>query len=260
MAQTDAEILISRQEMDPSAIEAELEALAKRYQSAGRHGVHLMNALGNKAEAALTRLPSPARVAVEKAIRQALILSLRGAGHSRRIWPVQPESWSRMVTAGLGAVGGATGLPGALIELPLTTTLLLRSIQDVAAEHGFDPDSEPVRFDVLEVFSSAGPLKHDDGVDTAFVTQRIGLAAGGLDAVVALVAPRLAVAFGPKVAAQMVPVIGAVAGSSLNFAYAGYYRDMAHVHFGLRKLALEADEEHEAMRLRLANKLSDARR
>ena len=117
-----------------------------------------------------------------------------------------------------------------------------------------------MRFDVLEVFSSAGPLKHDDGVDTAFVSQRIGLAAGGLDAVISLVAPRLAVAFGPKVAAQLVPIIGAVAGSSVNFIYAGYYRDMAHVHFGLRKLALESDADHEAMRLRLANKLNDARR
>ena len=255
MVQTEAEILINRQVMEPAAIEAELEALAKRYRSAGRHGVQLMNALGGKAEAALIRLPSPARGAIEKAIRQALLLSMHGAGHSRRLWPVQPEGWSRMVSAGLGAVGGATGLAGALVELPLTTTVLLRSIQDVAAEHGFDPDSEPVRFDVLEVFSSAGPLKHDDGVDTAFVTQRIGLAAGGLDALVSLVAPRMAVAFGPKVAAQMVPVIGAVAGSSLNFAYAGYYRDMAHVHFGLRKLALEADEDHDAMRARLSSKL-----
>lgn len=258
MAQTDAEILTNRQTLDPSVIEAELQALAKRYRSAGRHGVQLMNALGGKAEAALTRLPSPARSAIEQAIRQALKLSLQGAGHSRRFWPTQPEGWSRMVTAGLGAFGGATGLAGALVELPLTTTVLLRSIQDVAEEHGFDPDSEPVRFDVLEVFSSAGPLEHDDGVDTAFVTQRIGLAAGGLDALVSLVAPRMAVAFGPKVAAQMVPLIGAVAGSSLNFAYAGYYRDMAHVHFGLRRLALEADEDHDVMRQRLSNALRNA--
>ncbi len=260
MTQTDAEILISKEPMDPSAVEAELEALAHRYRSARRHGVQLVSALGNQAEAAFARLPSHARAAVEKAIRQALLLSLRGALHSRRMWPVQPEGWSRMVTAGLGAAGGATGLPGALVELPLTTTVLLRSIQDVAVEHGFDPHSELVRFDVLEVFSSAGPLKHDDGVDTAFVSQRIGLAAGGLDAVISLVAPRLAVAFGPKVAAQLVPIIGAVAGSSVNFIYAGYYRDMAHVHFGLRKLALEADADHDAMRLRLANKLNDARR
>ena len=107
MAQTDAEILISREAMDPSSIEAELEALAQRYQSAGRHGVQLMNALGNKAEAALTRLPSPARVAVEKAIRQALILSLRGAGHSRRIWPratrrLEPHGHSRTGRSGRG--------------------------------------------------------------------------------------------------------------------------------------------------------------
>lgn len=250
-----AEILTPERILSPEDIDAELQAIAKRYRQAGRYGVQMLNALGGKAEGALAQLPSPARIALERALRQALLVSLRGAGHSRRIWPAQSAGWNRMFTAGLGAFGGAAGLAGALVELPLTTTVLLRSIQDVAVEHGFDPRLETVNFDVLEVFSAAGPLEHDDGVETAFLTQRIGLAAGGLDVLVGLVAPRMAAAFGPKVAAQMLPVVGAVAGSSLNFAYAGYYQDMAHVHFGLRRLALEADQSHEDMVAQLRERL-----
>ena len=48
--------------------------------------------------------------------------------------------------------------------------------------------------------------------------------------------------FGKKVAAQALPVMGAVAGASINSIYATYYREMAHVHFGLRKLAIETDQ------------------
>jgi len=43
--------------------------------------------------------------------------------------------------------------------------------------------------------------------------------------------------------------------AATNYAYADYYREMAHVHFGLRRLAIEADRAPEdlveALRLRL---------
>ena len=58
----------------------------------------------------------------------------------------------------MGAAGGFGGLPTALAELPVTTAVLLRAIQGAAAAEGFDPASESVRFDCVEVFSAAGPL------------------------------------------------------------------------------------------------------
>jgi len=48
---------------------------------------------------------------------------------------------------------------------------------------------------------------------------------------------------GQKLAAQAVPVLGAVAGAATNYAYTSYYQDMAHVHFGLRRLARLHGEE-----------------
>ncbi len=53
----------------------------------------------------------------------------------------------------------------------------------------------------------------------------------------AAAAPKLAAVLGQKVMAQAVPVLGAVAGAGLNAAFLGYYREMAHVRFGLLRLA-----------------------
>jgi uncharacterized protein (DUF697 family) len=74
--------------------------------------------------------------------------------------------------------------------------------------------------------------------------------------VIARVAPRLATVLGQKLAAQTVPVLGAMAGATVNYAFTSYYQDMAQVHFGLRRLAIAADRPHaalvEELRARLA--------
>jgi hypothetical protein len=58
-----------------------------------------------------------------------------------------------------------------------------------------------------------------------------------LQRVLAAAAPRLAAVLGQKLMAQAVPVLGAVAGAGLNAAFTGYYREVAHVRFGLLRLA-----------------------
>lgn len=148
------------------------------------------------------------------------------------------------------------GLPGALVELPATTAFLLRSIQGVAAEEGFDPEADGVRFDCIRVFAAAGPLAADDGADLGFLSLRLGLTGGAVQKLIAQVAPRLSVVLGQKLAAQAVPVLGAVAGATTNFVYAGYYQEMARVHFGLRRLAVAADQPHaRLMRQRLREEM-----
>ena len=42
---------------------------------------------------------------------------------------------------------------------------------------------------------------------------------------------------------EVLAVLGAAAGAATNYAYTRYYQDMAHVHFGLRRLAIEADRD-----------------
>ena len=240
-------------------VEARLDQIAARYKSAGGLGINVLNVIGGSAEGLIDKLPSVVRQNLENATVKALHQAMKAATSSRSLVPDQKSWLNQAVSAAMGAAGGAGGLPTALAELPVTTTLLLRVIQGVAVEHGFDPLSENVQFDCVQVFSAAGPLSDDDGADLGFLSARVALSGRAMQAVIAKVAPRLAVVLGQKLAAQAVPVLGAVAGAATNYAYTSYYEDMAHVHFGLRKLAIDADISQEELVERLRIKVGRKR-
>jgi hypothetical protein len=239
----------------PLDVDAELERIARIYREAGGVGISVLNLVGGQAETLLDRLPASVRKQLETATVRALGHAMTAAHESRSTLPDQAAWLNSAVSAALGAAGGAGGLPTALAELPVTTTLLLRVIEGVAVEHGFDPELESVRFDCVQVFSAAGPLAQDDGSDLAFLTARLALSGKAVQTVIHKVAPRLAVVMGQKLAAQTVPVLGAIAGAATNYAYTSYYQDMAQVHFGLRKLAIDADITPTELNKRLAVKM-----
>ena len=237
-------------------VDVELEALARRYAKAGGIGIDLLNSLGAQTDGLLQRLPQKAQDGLQDATVSALKHAMTAAHKSRDVVPDQAGWLNSAVSAAMGAVGGMGGLPSALAELPVTTTLLLRVINGVAAEHGFDTSKENVRFDCVHVFTAAGPLDHDDSVELAFLSARMALSGTAMQAIIARVAPRLATVLGQKLAAQAVPVLGAVAGAATNYAYTSYYTDMAHVHFGLRRLAIDADVPREVLVDRLRQRMN----
>ena len=225
----------------PVDTQAELDALAARYRRAGGFGIDVLNLVGGRAEDLLDRLPDQIRSGLEQATTRALEQAMSLAYESRGIVPDQTSWLNSAVGAAMGAVGGIGGLPTALAELPVTTTLLLRVIQGVAVEYGFEAEADNVRFDCIRVFSAAGPLETDDGADIGFISARVTLTGATVQGLIARVSPRLATVLGQKLAAQTVPVLGAVAGAATNYAYTSYYQEMAHVHFGLRRLAIDSD-------------------
>jgi len=105
------------------------------------------------------------------------------------------------------------------------------------------------------VFAAAGPLADDDGADLGFITLRVTLTGGAMQRLIATVAPRLATVLGQKLATQTIPVLGAVAGATTNYVYSGYYREIAHVHFGLRRLAINADLPDHVLAEKLAKRM-----
>lgn len=221
----------------PHALDREIAALARRYDKAGGLGLQVLNLIGTQAENLLERLPDPIKLRLESATERALNIAVDAAHASRGRVPDQAPWLDRAVTTAMGAAGGVGGLPTALTELPVTTTLLLRTIQGVAKAHGFDPEDPDVRADCLTVFAAAGPLEQDDGANMAFLAARVTLTGKGVHTILSRVAPRLASVLGQKLAAQTVPVMGAAAGAATNYAYTSYYQEMAAVHFGLRALA-----------------------
>lgn len=221
---------------------SEIARLVARHRNASGMGIQVINLVGGKAENLLEKLPDPIKDTLEGATERALKVALEAAQKSRGFVPDQKTWLNTAVTTAMGAVGGAGGLPTAMAELPVTTTILFRAIQGVASDHGFDPAEPEVLAECLAVFASAGPLENDDGANMAFLSARITLSGTAVHGIVKAVAPRLATVLGQKLAAQTVPVLGAAAGAATNYAYTSYYQDMAHVHFGLRRLAKQTGQ------------------
>jgi hypothetical protein len=63
----------------------------------------------------------------------------------------------KAVVTATGAAGGATGLAGAAIELPISTAIMLRSIADIARGHGEDLRSDEVSLSCLQCVHPEGP-------------------------------------------------------------------------------------------------------
>jgi hypothetical protein len=225
-----------------------LERLAARHRNARGVGMQLVGLLGTQAENLLERLPNPVRAGLDAATARALesAMSVASASRTKRL-PDTSDWLTRAITLGTGAVGGLGGLPSALAELPVTTTVLLRAIQGIAVEHGIDPQSPEGRAACLQVFAAAGPMEDDDGTDLSFLTLRLTLSGGAVSKAIAAVAPRLSVVLGQKLATQSVPLLGAAAGAATNYVFTSYYQDMARVQFGLMQLSRETGRPMEAL-------------
>ncbi|MFP4043219.1 MAG: EcsC family protein [Rhodosalinus sp.] len=243
----------------PARLSDELDVLAARLVAAEGTSIRLLNYIGGRAENMLEHLPDWAKDELERATERALGYAVEAAQVSRGRLRDQPAWVNTGFTTVLGAAGGSGGLPTALAELPVTTTVLFRAILGIAAAHGFDPGKPEVRREGLTVFSAAGPLEYDDGANTGFLATRVTLSGSTVRSVIARVAPRLSIVLGQKLAAQTVPVLGAAAGAATNYAYTRYYQQMAHVHFGLARLAREGGHDTavltEALRARLPRRV-----
>lgn len=231
------------------AARAEVAALALRQRKAASVLMKGIIFVGGQVEDGLKHLPKGVRTQIEAAARSALMRSYdmaarsRGAGAlgfvTRR---VSTDRAHRVLAAITGAAGGLGGLPTALAELPIATTVIFRAVQGVAAASGEDPLSEDTRRECLRVFGAGGPTEKDDGINTSFIGARLSLSGAALNRLIGQITPRFAAVLSQKLATQAVPVLGAAAGAGTNYAFVGYYVEMAHVHFGLRRLSREHGE------------------
>ncbi|MBN8631588.1 MAG: EcsC family protein [Rhodobacterales bacterium] len=213
-------------------LETEVARLAHRYKRANGPVIRLVNRLGGTLENQLAALPDGLRSQIERLTAQALEASYGIAARAPDLGPRAPM----MAAVAAGAAGGAGGIATSLAELPVTVTLFLNTIRSVAREAGLDPDQDWVRAECLQVFAAGSPLAQDDGVNTSFIASRLALSGSAVQNLITSIAPKLATVLGQKLAAQAVPVLGAVSGAALNAAFLSYYREIARVRFELVKL------------------------
>lgn len=214
---------------------ADIAALVERQRRAKSFLMQAVTYAGGQVEDAMKLLPERVRGRLDGVAKQALERSYEMA--SRTGGYGRGDRFNKVFATFSGALGGMGGLPTALAELPVATTVIFRAVQGVAAEHGEDPLAAETRVECLRVFGSGGPSSSDDGIDTTFIGARLSLSGVAVRRLISMIAPRFATVIGQKLATQTIPVLGAAAGAGTNYAFIDYYVEMAHVHFGLRKLA-----------------------
>ncbi len=191
--------------------------------------------------------------ATRKSIEKALNVALWTMGHSK---PESPSNWWHKLAAGTtGAAGGAFGLPALVIELPVSTTIMLRSIADIARNEGEILETPDAKLQCIQVLALGGRSKNDDAAETGYFAARAtmakavsdasaflakkGLSDKGAPAIVRFItqiASRFSIVVSEKAAAQAVPLVGAFGGAIINTLFLDHFQDMGKGHFIVRRL------------------------
>jgi hypothetical protein len=235
--------------------------------------IQLASRVGRPIERLVEKLPARSRELVSGATRAALERGLdlavrtldfrepvTGAALAR---PGAPGGASdlahRVAVIASGALGGALGAAALPLELPISTALMLRSIADHARAQGEDLSELRVRLECLGVFAMGGRAATDDAGETGYFAVRVALsqavaraaeqlgaralgdvaAEHGAPAVarlIGLIAQRFGTQVAQKAVAQLVPVVGALAGAGINSVFMQHYQKTAWGHFTVRRL------------------------
>ncbi|HWB12102.1 MAG TPA: EcsC family protein [Pirellulales bacterium] len=227
--------------------------------------------VGKPAEALLAMLPEAANKLIAAATHRAMLrgvewvsATISGDSHvgPPRRWPgLFARHGHTAVSALSGAGGGFFGLAGLTVEIPVTTLVMLRSIASIAAASGADLSDPRTRLECLAVLSLGTPA--DKEMQSTYLSARLGtslavreaagflaktsaeelseaIAKGSAPILVRLVeavGTRFQIVVTEKVAAQMVPVVGAAMGALVNASFTDYFNRIARYHFGI--VALE---------------------
>jgi EcsC protein family len=236
-------------------------AEAKRRLEVPTFAIKLTALAGEPIEALLRRLPARANALVSRGTQRALDAALGAALSTLDGRTSGPSAdWlHRGLVIGTGIAGGALGLGGLAVELPVSTTIMLRSIADHARAQGEDLASAETRMQCLAAFAMGGSRGSDDAGETGYLAVRAALArlvsdasayvaerglaefaaersAPALVRFVAAVAQRFGLLVTQKAAAQLVPVLGAAGGAAVNAAFMHHFQNIGWGHFTVRRL------------------------
>jgi hypothetical protein len=191
--------------------------------------------------------------AVQAALNRALTVALTGLDRPSAF---HPPPWAFQAMSGItGGAGGFFGLPALMLELPVTTVLILRSIATIARRRGEDLSDPAARLACLEVLALAPKNRKGIVAETSYYAARAflaktvseaaanflerGIANSSAPVIVDLVASissRFGTVVTEKTAAGSIPVIGAIGGAAINLAFMDHFQKLAWAHFSVRAL------------------------
>jgi EcsC protein family len=214
---------------------------------------------GKPIERVMRLMPRVAARSINKVVEKAVLNCLKVA-----ISSIEPQSKApparraASVLAGIsGGVSGFFGLAALPIELPVTTTLMLRAIADIARHHGEDLSTLEARLACVEVFALGAP-QSGSRADFGYYASRAllgrltmeasqiflergaaNLTAPAVGSLVTEVATRFGLVVTERSAASALPVLGAVGGATVNLLFMNHFQRVAQGHFAIRRLERE---------------------
>lgn len=235
---------------------AELQYAKNLLENPGM-AAQITNFIGTPIEKGIEMLPNNWKDKISQVTQKALqkaanvaIFTLKDAPHERT-----SNVWHKLSVATTGGVGGFFGLAALAIELPISTTIMLRSIAEIARANGESIADTETKLACLEVFALGGKSKSDDGSESGYYVIRTLLArslsqasdfvltktlteesAPFLLKFLANISQRFGVQITEKMAAQALPIVGAAGGAIINTMFIDHFQDMAKGHFIVRKL------------------------
>jgi hypothetical protein len=223
----------------------------------------LTNIVGKPVELIGYALPAFASKAIASATSKGLEAALKVA---LRTLPRTPRAGSqffhRALATASGAAGGTFGLAVLPVELPVSTVIMLRSIADIAQSEGENLSSPEAVLSCVEVFALGGRAGSADASESGYFAVRGMLAKTVTEAArfvaergvikegapillkfVTQVAARFGLVVTQKIAVQALPVVGALGGAAVNYAFIQHFQDIARGHFTVRRLERLYGEE-----------------
>ncbi len=239
--------------------EQELEKLreAKRLLENPAFLMEISNIVGKPVEMIYSFLPEKFQEGIGELAKKVLLKSLDIlVSKMDNRGNMKPNNlFHKILVTSTGTMGGFFGLPSLTIELPVTTTIMLRSIADIARSKGFDINDMETKLACLEVFALGGNSKRDDFSDSAYYITRGALAkavteankyilqkgivkesAPALVSLISKIASRFGIIVTEGAAAKSIPVIGAASGGAINLVFMNHFQRMAEGHFTVMQL------------------------
>lgn len=224
----------------------------------------ITNLLGTPIEKGFELLPDNWNTKVGDAAQIALSKAADAAIFTIKDLPGEEASniWHKLAVTTTGGIGGFFGLPALAAELPISTTIMLRSIADVARSEGESIGEIESKIACIEVFALGGPSTSDDASDSGYFAVRAALAqsvthaakhiaqkglseqgAPALARLIIQISERFSIQVSQKAAAQAVPAMGAAGGALINTLFIDHFQTMARGHFIVRRLERKYGKE-----------------
>jgi hypothetical protein len=207
--------------------------------------------LSKKAPASLVEAADKATHKAIEYVLQNSLRSITGSGTTT----AKPRLHT-VAAATAGAIAGFFGLETLIVELPLTTGIMFRSIADIARAEGESVEDPETIVNCMQVFAFGSRLsKLDDAAETSYFGVRIALSKAAADAMkyviaqhagstsapamvrlISAIAQRFGIVVTQKAMAQTIPVSGAIGGGLVNTIFISHFQEMARGHFVIRRL------------------------